>query len=99
MNETDGLRIEWDDVKAAANLEKHGVSFEAAIAIFDDENRIEEDDIFAQGEHRTIAIGRVDDLILMVVYAEPEEDLVRIISARRATAKERGAYEQDLFHP
>lgn len=97
--DADDLHFEWDDAKAAGNFVKHGVAFEAAAAIFDDPNRLEEDDIFANGEYRTIAIGMVDSLVLAVVYSEPEDNLIRLISARLATAKERRAYEQNLIHP
>ena len=95
----DELHFEWDDEKAASNLQKHGVSFEAAMALFDDPARLEEGDFFARGEYRTIAIGAVDTVVLTVVYAQPEENLIRLISARLATAKERRAYEQNIIHP
>ena len=91
--------FEWEDAKAKSNLAKHGIPFEAAAAVFDDADRLEEDDAYAQGEYRMIAIGRVDGYILTVVYSEPEENLIRLISARLATAKERRAYEQTIFHP
>jgi len=61
--------------------------------------RLEQDDVFAEGEYRNIVTGRVDDVFLTVVYSAPEEDLCRIISARSATAHERNTYEQNLFHP
>lgn len=48
--------------RAEANLGKHGVSFEAAAAIFEDSNRLEEDDAYAQGEYRLITV--VDGLVL-----------------------------------
>ena len=83
----DAIHFEWDDAKAASNVVKHRVSFEAAAAIFEDRQRLEEDDLFVKGEYRVIA----------VVYAEPEENLVRIVSARKATAQERKAYEQNLI--
>ena len=98
-SDDDELRYEWDEHKAASNIEKHGVSFEAAAVAFDDLQRLEEDDTFAQGEYRAIVIGKVDGILLAVVYTEPEENLIRIISARRATANERKAYEQHLLHP
>jgi uncharacterized protein len=93
----DELRFCWDDVKAASNLEKHGVSFEAATYVFDDPMRFEQEDVFAQGEYRNIVIGQVNGVLLTVVYSLPEEDLYRIISARPSTAHERKAYEQNFF--
>lgn len=97
VSDDDEVRFEWDDEKASANLERHKVPLEAAAHVFDDPSRLEEDDRFAQGEYRTIAIGRVDGLHLTIVYTEPEENVIRLISARRSTAAERKAYDQNLF--
>lgn len=93
------LRFCWDDGKAASNLKKHHVSFEAATYVFDDPTRLERDDVFAEGEWRSIATGRVDKVLLTVVYSSLEENLYRIISARIATAHERNDYDQHKFHP
>jgi uncharacterized DUF497 family protein len=93
----DELHFCWDEDKAAINLEKHGVSLEAASFVFDDPMRLEHEDVFARGEYRNIVVGQVDGVVLTVVYAAPEEDLYRIISARLATAHERKVYEQNLF--
>lgn len=98
MSESDEeLQFCWDENKASSNLDKHGVSFETATYVFDDPMRLDENDIFAEGEYRNIAIGQVDGLLLTVVYSAPEEDLFRIISARPATAQERKTYERNLF--
>jgi uncharacterized protein len=91
------LRFCWDEAKAASNLDKHGVSFEAATFVFDDPMRLEPEDVFARCEYRNIVIGQVDGVVWTVVYTALEEDLYRIISARLATAHERKAYEQNLF--
>ena len=91
----DELAFEWDADKAKANRRKHGISFEAATFVFDDPYRLEEDDLFAVGEYRMIAIGGVDGLLLTVIFSMPEHDVIRIISARRATSTERKAYEQN----
>lgn len=93
----DELHFCWDEVKAESNLDKHGVSFEAATFVFDDPMRLEQEDVFARGEYRNIVVGQVDGVVLTVVYAAPGENLYRIISARVATAHERKAYEQNLF--
>lgn len=95
----DELHFCWDDSKAASNLEKHGVSFETATYVFDDPMRLEQDDMFAEGEYRNIVTGRADDALLTVIYSAPEDDLYRIISARPATALERTNYERNFFHP
>ena len=95
----DELRSCWDEHKAASNLEKHSVSFEAAADVFNDPMRVEEEDTFAEGEYRHIVVGQVDGRLLTVVYSCPEDDVYRIISARRSTPHERKTYEQNLFHP
>ena len=94
----DELQFCWDDSKGPFNLEKHDGSFEAATCVFDDPMRLGRDDVFAEGEYRSIVTGRVDDMLLTVVYSMPEDYLCRIISARPATAHERNDYEQNSFH-
>lgn len=85
------MLFEWDDEKAAINLKKHGVSFETAVLVFYDENRIElYDSDHSQDEDRYNTIGMVND-ILFVVYTE-RKDRLRIISARPANSKERSMY-------
>jgi len=90
------MQFEWDSEKAALNLRKHGVRFETAARVFNDENRIE----FFDAEHsvdeeRYNTIGMVDN-ILFVVYTE-QKNRVRLISARPANRKERSLYyDRDL---
>ena len=90
------MLFEWDDEKAAVNLKKHGVDFRDAVAVFDDEYRIEWfDAAHSETEDRYNTIGLVRD-VLFVVYTERRER-IRIISARRATAHERSIYyDRDL---
>ncbi|MEP7245865.1 MAG: BrnT family toxin [Gammaproteobacteria bacterium] len=97
MSGADELRFCWDDDKAAANFDKHGVSFESATYALDDPMRLDQEDVFAQGERRNIVFGEVDGIVLTVVYAWPEEDFCRIISARVATAHERKVYGKNIF--
>jgi Uncharacterized protein conserved in bacteria len=89
------LDFEWDARKAESNLEKHGISFATATAVFDDTNHIEEDTTRPeQGETRTKAVGTVKgELIVAVVYTDREQKR-RIISARRAGKNERDKYYQ-----
>jgi uncharacterized DUF497 family protein len=85
------LLFEWDDEKAAVNLKKHGVSFQTAVLVFYDENRIEMYDYeHSLNEDRYNTIGMVND-VLFVVYTE-RKDRLRIISARPANKKERSMY-------
>jgi uncharacterized DUF497 family protein len=67
----DELRFCWDEAKAASNLDKHGVSFEAATFVFDDPMRLEPEDVFARCEYRNIVIGQVDGVVWTVVYTAP----------------------------
>lgn len=84
--------FEWDEDKAAANLAKHGVPFEAVPDMFLDEDRIDEPDVrFDYGEERRRLIARVDGLVLQATYTM-RGDIGRIISARRASRKERRCY-------
>ena len=86
--------FEWDEDKASANLRKHGVSFVAARRVFDDAFAVHNEDFSARyGERRMIAIGMVNGVLLMVVYAERSEQ-TRIISARRASKHEQRQYYQ-----
>ena len=83
--------IEWDENKNRLNKIKHGVDFNQAAKVFEDNFRLEEiDKKHSDEETRYITIGRVND-ILFVVYTEREE-FTRLISARRATKKERVKY-------
>ena len=83
--------FEWDDIKAQINKQKHGISFEQALKVFEDENRLEEiDENHSEDEIRYVTIGRVED-ILYVVYTERAEN-TRLITARRANKKERRRY-------
>jgi uncharacterized protein len=85
-------RYEWDPDKAESNFRKHGVLFPEARTVFDDPLMLMlEDEAHSQGEQRCRAIGRsVDHRLLVVVHTE-RADVVRIISAREATRRERKA--------
>ncbi len=83
--------FEWDSEKDRLNKIKHGISFEVATQIFDDDNRVEFfDELHSTVEDRWQVIGKVEE-ILFVVYTERTET-IRLISAREATAAERRVY-------
>lgn len=89
------LRIEWDPKKAAQNLRKHGVSFEEAQTVFsDDRARLIDDPDHSEDEDRFVLLGLSNSLrILVVIHCYREEgNVIRIISARKATREERGFY-------
>ena len=84
--------FEWDEQKAASNLLKHGVSFQEAIAAFDDPDALEVTDTrAAYGEARIILTGSITEGVLVVVYTERGQN-IRIISARKASRHERDTY-------
>ena len=88
------LKFEWDEEKDRTNQIKHGISFEAARWVFLDEYRIDVfDETHSNNEDRYITIGQSGNtlLVLFVVYTE-RDDTIRIISARKADAKERRRY-------
>ena len=86
------MQFEWDAEKAALNLKKHGVDFRDAVQVFNDVNRIEWYDFaHSDEEDRYNTIGMVRQ-VLFVVYTERREK-TRIISARKATSRERRIYD------
>lgn len=86
--------FEWDDVKAAANLVKHEVSFEQAREAFKDAFSFEYDDHRSNyGEERVILLGMVGDRLLSVAHTL-RGDNIRIISAREAEPHERRRYHE-----
>ena len=91
--------FEWDSEKARWNLAKHGVAFEDAMLVWDDPLHLLRFDRIQVGEERWHALGSAGGLVILLVvhaYPDPEyDDLVRIISARKATAHERRLYEQE----
>lgn len=88
------VEFEWDDEKDLDNQQKHGLSFQEAQRLF--ESGVDYLEIFdtehSESEDRFIAIGPVDQRLVVVWYAEPEEGVVRIIGARLA-----GKREGELF--
>ena len=84
--------FEWDEDKAARNLEKHGVSLETAVRAWDDFFCfILEDSRMDYGEDRYVIFGEVEGELLSVAYTF-RDNRIRVISARKASAKERRFY-------
>jgi uncharacterized protein len=94
-------QFSWDPAKARANEKKHGVTFETAARAFADPFAIAELELFEDGEPRWQTIGMVDgSLLLLIAHTDWEEDdfeMIRIISARPATSRERKRYEKNLI--
>lgn len=90
------MEFTWDDRKNRANKRKHGVSFETAIRVFDDLYQLTRQDREVEGEIRWQTIGMVDGVHVLVVAhtMSEDEEVVRVISARKATRAERNIYAQ-----
>jgi uncharacterized DUF497 family protein len=91
------LEFEWDVAKARINQEKHRVSFLTASAVFLNERLERIDDRKEYGELRWIALGRVESEVYRVVYTWRDENLIRMISAQKASKDEREIYYRETF--
>ncbi len=99
----EGIRFEWDEAKNLSNRRKHGVSFEEASQVFRDPLYVSVQDRVEGGELRWQTLGLVEGLLLLTVAHTVREerddgtlvDVIRIISARPATRKERRRYEDE----
>jgi uncharacterized DUF497 family protein len=89
------MRFEWDPAKDRANQRKHGVSFGDAQALLTGDVDYLEiyDEAHSGDEDRFIAIGPTEAGLIVLVYTEPREGVIRIVSARRATRKETERFE------
>ena len=89
------LKFEWDERKAGSNEKKHGVSFEEARTVFFDEQaRLIDDPDHSEDEERFVLLGLSSSLRLLLVChcLRSDGNVIRIISARKATARESKAY-------
>jgi len=91
------MRFEWDEVKNRRNLGKHEISFETARLVFDDPFALSIQDRVIEGEERWRTMGMINGVIVVVAHTYREEGgelVIRVISARKATATERIAYAE-----
>ena len=88
------MRFVWSSRKAQSNLKKHGVSFEEASSAFGDPLSAYYPDTLYSNRFILIGYSKLHRL-LYVVHAEVQQDVIRIISARRATKREKAHYEND----
>ncbi len=92
------MQFEWDEAKNLENIRKHEIDFADVSAMFDSEMLIELDDRFDYGEDRWFGIGFLGLGIAVVVWTERRENVIRIISARRANRYEQKRFEQYLSY-
>ncbi len=92
------IKFGWDPQKARLNWQRHQVAFEEAQEAFFDRQAVE---IYDKGhsweETRYNLIGMSSRELLFIVYSEPEEDVIHIISARKAERKHQRSYERQRF--
>ena len=92
--------FEWDEEKNRRNIHKHGISFSSAATLFSHPHYVSLDERDAYIEDRWLAIGWIGPLLGVVVFVESEEGhndrLIRIISARKASAREIELYEKEF---
>lgn len=90
------MRFEWDEEKNAGNIRKHNIDFADVPSVFNGPMLVELDEREDYGEERWIGIGFLRNIVAVVVFAEPRQDTIRIISARKANKYERKKYERAL---
>ena len=92
-------RFEWDEAKAKSNARRHGVRFEDAMLVFADPYALVEQDRLEDGELRWQTLGLAGGVVLLLVAPtvrnEREDEIIRIISARKAVQKERKRYDEN----
>ncbi|MDH3659512.1 MAG: BrnT family toxin [Alphaproteobacteria bacterium] len=90
------MQFEWDEGKNQANVEKHGVDFETASRIFEGAILTDNDRRQDYGEVREVSIGKIEEIVTLVVVHTDRNGATRLISARLASREERRRYEQAL---
>jgi hypothetical protein len=90
--------FEWHSAKVASNLSKHGVAFDEAATVFADPlARIFDDPDHSEAEAREVIVGHSVTRRLLVVSFRAKRDSIRIITARKATRRERLDYEENVI--
>ncbi|KAF0112839.1 MAG: hypothetical protein FD163_1910 [Hyphomonadaceae bacterium] len=90
------MKFEWDASKNAANIAKHGISFEEAYEIFNGPIYSKADERNNYGEHRFVSIGEIGFCVVIVVVHTDRHEKTRIISARLANKIERRLYNDNI---
>lgn len=89
------LMFSWDERKNVINDEKHGLNFADAQWVFESQTVTFKDDRFDYGEERYITLGTLESRVVVIVHT-PRADTTRIISMRKANAKEQEIYKKRL---
>jgi uncharacterized protein len=90
------MRFEWDERKNRKNIRKHGFDFTDAWEVFESPVLERVDDRQNYGDERWVAIGRLREVTVVIVYTQPDDQSMRIISLRKADQDEQEIYFQRL---
>lgn len=85
------MEFEWDEGKRKSNIKKHGFDFPDAIKVFEGATFTIQDNRFDYGEKRYITLGMLEGIVVVIAHSE-EDELIRIISIRKATKNEQKIY-------
>ena len=91
------MKFEWDDTKRRINLKKHALDFRDAHVVFNDEALILEDPHNDYNETRYLLQGTLEQHIVIIVFTVRDDDVIRIISMRKANKRERQNYVTQRF--
>lgn len=89
------MRYEWDEAKRLANIQKHGIDFTGVEKVFAGQTVTMLDDRFDYGESRFITLGLLSGRVVVIAHTETDE-VIRIISARKATKNEEAGYFKEI---
>lgn len=90
------MTYEWDETKNRANIRKHGIDFMDVPSMFQHPMLTLLDQRMDYGEERWIGIGILKTIVAVVVFTEPKDGIIRIISARKATTHEERIYRDEI---
>jgi hypothetical protein len=88
------VQFDWDETKNRRNVAKHRIHFETAVLVFEDPHAFVRRDRTVDSEDRWQTIGTIDGLVVLLVAHTLDDEVIRIISARKATPRERRLYEE-----
>ncbi|MBI4643450.1 MAG: BrnT family toxin [Deltaproteobacteria bacterium] len=90
------MQFEWNEKKRCANLAKHGIDFLEAAEMFQGPMLVAADNREDYGEDRLSGVGLSKGRVLVVVFTEPQQNTIRVISLRKATKNEKAQFEERI---
>jgi uncharacterized protein len=90
------MDFEWDESKNRSNQKRHGLDFTEAKRLFNPSLFVDIDDREDYGEERYVGLGLLDGRVVVVIFTQPDDDTVRVISLRKANSYERQQYGEYL---